>query len=537
MIAGMTAGVRQEPREAFRPRTPRRPRLPLLLALLVGIAGVGYRLALLLADAPPTNSDEATMGLAALHIAHGQDFPVWFYGQAYMGTLEAYLAAPFFAAAGPSVLALRLPTLALYALFLALVWRLTRRLGGDRWFALLVVGFLALGSDRIVKNQLIAGGGYPELNPAGVGLALLTLGLCADRPVARLPRWAAWGFISGLMIWVDPLLLPYILATGAVLVRWRHRELAGRAGLVMLGALLLGAAPMLVDSVRHGRNPLAAVLAAGGGETTASWGERLHGGLMLGPPLGMGLCSPSHCATWQLWWSAVFPILLVVAALTAWRTLSAPASPSAAALAEKLSASAAVRLALVVGAAGVLAAYTVSNAAGLTPVESARYLSCLAIATPALLWPLWSAARRRTGAARVAAIAVLAALLGTTAVATVGAIGTVPATHAEAARHRALVDTLLGLGVRHVRGDYWTCNRLTFASGEDVVCAVVDDELRPGFDRYPAYRRAVERATDPAWVAADGSPLAARLDPRLGPAPGDLRLVAVDGWRIYLPRP
>ncbi|PWU43235.1 DUF423 domain-containing protein [Micromonospora globispora] len=533
----MTAGVRQEPREAVRPRAPRRPRLPLLLALLVGVAGVGYRLALLLADAPPTNSDEATMGLAALHIARGQDFPVWFYGQAYMGTLEAYLAAPVFAVAGPSVLALRLPTLALYALFLALVWRLARRLGGDRWFALLIVGFLALGSDRIVKNQLIAGGGYPELNPAGVGLALLTLDLCAGRPVARLPRWAAWGLISGLMIWVDPLLLPYILATGAVLVMWRHRELAGRAGLVMLGALLVGAAPMLLDSVRHGRNPLAAVLAAGGGEATASWAERLHGGLVLGPPLGMGLCSPGHCAPWQLWWAAVFPIVLVAATLTAWRTLSASASASPLAETVSASAAAAVRLALVMGAAGVLAAYTVSNAAGLTPVESARYLSCLAIATPALLWPLWSAARRRTGAARVAAIAVLAALLGTATVATAGAMGTVPATHAEAARHRALVDTLLELGVRHARGDYWTCNRLTFASGEDVVCAVVDDELRPGFDRYPAYRRAVQRATDPAWVAADGSPLAARLDRRLGPARGELRLVAVDGWRIYLPRP
>src|SRR5512139_1979664 len=102
MITGMTAGVRQEPREATRPRTPRRPRLSVLAALLVGLAGIGYRLALLLAAAPPTNSDEATMGLAALHIARGEDFPVWFYGQAYMGTLEAYLAAPLFAVAGPS---------------------------------------------------------------------------------------------------------------------------------------------------------------------------------------------------------------------------------------------------------------------------------------------------------------------------------------------------------------------------------------------------------------------------------------------------
>ncbi|WP_244933242.1 DUF423 domain-containing protein [Micromonospora tulbaghiae] len=579
----MTAGVREEPREAVRPRTPRRLPLPTLLALLVGFAGVGYRLALLFADVPPTNSDEATMGLAALHIARGEGFPVWFYGQAYMGTLEAYLAAPLVALAGPSVLVLRLPTLALYALFLLLSWRLTRRLGGDRWYALLVVAVLALGADRVVKNQLIAGGGYPELNPAGAALALLTVGLCVRGPGARLPRWAAWGLISGVLLWVDPLILPYVLTLGVLLVARRRRELAGRAGLVLAGALLLGAAPMLVDSIRHGRNPVTAVLAAGGSGAAADWTDRLHGALVLGPPLAMGFCSPGRCATWQLWWAVAFPVLLVLAALTAWHTLRrASGRPGSA-----VRVSAGVRLALLGGAAGVLAAYAVSNAAGQTPIESSRYLSCLAVAVPALLWPLWQAARplarprqlaevaasdpltqrqlaevaasegggyghlpevesiKATGgrtagpkarAAGVGAVAVLAGVLGTGAAATVEVIRAAPAVHAEAHRHRSLVDTLGALGVRHVRGGYWTCNRLTYATGENVLCAVVEDDLRPGFDRLPAYRREVAADPGAAWVAPAGSPLAARLDERLGTESGALDVVTVAGWRIYLPR-
>lgn len=549
MITGMTAGVREEPRETVRSRTPRRLPLPTLLAVLVGFAAVGYRLALLFADVPPTNSDEATMGLAALHIARGDGFPVWFYGQAYMGTLEAYLAAPLIALAGPSVLVLRLPTLALYALFLLLSWRLTRRLGGDRWYALLVVAVLALGADRVVKNQLIAGGGYPELNPAGAALALLTVGLCVTGAGARLPRWAAWGLIAGVLLWVDPLILPYVLTLGALLVAWRWRELAGRAGVVLAGALLLGAAPMLVDSLRHGRNPVSAVLAAGGTGAAADWANRLYGGLVLGPPLAMGFCSPGRCATWQLWWALAFPLLLLLAAFTAWHTLrrtwGGPRSV------ERVSAG--VRLALLGGAAGVLAAYAVSNAAGRTPIESSRYLSCLAVAVPALLWPLWQAVRplaevesikatggRAAGArARVAgvgALAVLAGVLGTGAATTVEVIRAAPAVHAEADRHRSLVDTLGALGVRHVRGGYWTCNRLTYATGENVLCAVVEDDLRPGFDRLPAYRREVAADPDAAWVALAGSPLAARLDARLGPEPGALDVVTVAGWRIYLPR-
>ncbi|WP_167545744.1 DUF423 domain-containing protein [Micromonospora aurantiaca (nom. illeg.)] len=575
----MTAGVREEPREAVRPRTPRRLPFPTLLALLVGFAGVGYRLALLFADAPPTNSDEATMGLAALHIARGDGFPVWFYGQAYMGTLEAYLAAPLVALAGPSVLVLRVPTLALYALFLLLSWRLTRRLGGDRWYALLVVAVLALGADRVVKNQLIAGGGYPELNPAGAALALLTVGLCLTGAGARLPRWAAWGLVAGVLLWVDPLILPYVLTLGALLVARRWRELAGRAGVVLAGALLLGAAPMLVDSIRHGRNPVTAVLAAGGTGTPADWADRLHGALVLGPPLAMGFCSPGRCATWQLWWAVVFPVLLVLAAFTAWHTLrrtsGGPGSP------ERVQAG--VRLALLGGAAGVLGAYAVSNAAGQTPIESSRYLSCLAVAVPALLWPLWQAARplaahpfaarrltarrqlaevaaseeggyrhlpevesikaagglpagRRARMAGVGALAVIAGVLGTGVAATVDVARTAPGVHAEADRHRSLVDTLGALDVRNVRGGYWTCNRLTYATGENVLCAVVDDDLTPGFDRLPAYRREVAADPDAAWVAPAGSPLAARLDERVGAESGTLDVVTVAGWRIYLPR-
>ncbi|WP_444948390.1 hypothetical protein [Micromonospora ureilytica] len=559
----MTVGVREQPRGAGspRPRPGARPGLVGWLTGLAVLAGVGYRLWLLLHAAPPTNSDEATMGLAALHIARGEGFPVWFYGQQYMGTLEAYLAAPVFAVAGgPSLLGLRLPTLALYALFLLLTWRLTLRLTGDRWFGLLVVALLALGSDRIVKNQLIAGGGYPEMNAAGAALALLAVALATGRPERRsadtwrpgwrLVRWATWGFLAGLMLWVDPLVLPYVAAIGAVLVGCCRRELWGAAGALLGAAATLGAAPLLLHSLLTGRNPLHAVLAAGGANASAGWADRLHGGLVLGPSLGMGFCSPGRCATWQLWWALVLPLLLVIAGVAAWRALRTPGPGPAPVAPGAVSPHvvAAIRLALLLAAVATLGAYTVSSSAGLTPVESARYLSCLLISLPALLWPVWTAARHGLGRSgtgrhgigsaltRSVAVVALAATLGTAAHATWRAAETVPATRAAEARHSELVSTLRQLGVRHVRAGYWTCNRLTFASAEQVVCAVVDDTLRPGFDRYPAYRREVDSAAAPAWVAPAGSPLAEVLDERQRVSPGSLDLVIIEGWRIYLPR-
>ncbi|MFG1871062.1 hypothetical protein [Micromonospora arborensis] len=577
----MTAGVRHQSRGAGQPcfRPEARPGVVGWLTGLAVLVGVGYRLWLLAYATPPTNSDEATMGLAALHIARAEDFPVWFYGQQYMGPLEAYLAAPVFAlAGGPSLLGLRLPTLALYVLFLLLAWRLTRRLTGDRWFGLLVVALLALGSDRVVKNQLIAGGGYPEMNAAGMALAVLAVDLAGgrpgwrsagtERPGWRLTRWAVWGFLAGLMVWVDPLVLPYVVALGAVLVGFCRRELRGAAGALLGAAAVLGAAPLLLDSLLAGRNPLHAVLAASGANASAGWADRLHGGLLLGPALGMGFCGPGQCATWQLWWALALPLLLALAAATAWWTLrrsstnpttlsgvaSLPGHASSAGPAEPASSAgpagrvaAAIWLALVLAAVGTLGAYTVSSSAGLTPVESSRYLSCLLISLPALLWPVWATARgglrqsaadrRGVGAlARPLALALLVATLGTAGHATWQAARTAPANRAAEARHAELVTTLRQLGVRHVRAGYWTCNRLTFATAEQVVCAVVDDALRPGFDRYPAYRREVDGAAAPAWVAPTGSPLAHTLDERLRAAPGSLDLVTIDGWRIYLPR-
>ena len=174
------------------------------VALALGLAGLGYRIFAVLRGIPPTNSDEGTIGLAALHIADGRAFPVYFYGQHYMGTLEAYLAAPIVALTGPSVLALRVPNLVLYAVFLLVMWLLTRRLY-TAWFATFVVGVLALGSDRILRNQLIAGGGYPEINPAGAALVLLSVVLATRRSI---PLYGLFGLIAGLMVWDDQLVAP-----------------------------------------------------------------------------------------------------------------------------------------------------------------------------------------------------------------------------------------------------------------------------------------------------------------------------------------
>jgi hypothetical protein len=65
-----------------------------LLLLIIG--AVLLRVVLISNGWPGINSDEATMGLNALHILTRGERPIFFYGQNYLGTIEAYLGAFFF---------------------------------------------------------------------------------------------------------------------------------------------------------------------------------------------------------------------------------------------------------------------------------------------------------------------------------------------------------------------------------------------------------------------------------------------------------
>src|SRR5690349_742054 len=70
----------------------------LFAALLV--AGMAYRVVLILRGWRALNSDEAVLGLMARHIAFHGEFPLFVWGVQYEGAFESYVAAPFFALFG-----------------------------------------------------------------------------------------------------------------------------------------------------------------------------------------------------------------------------------------------------------------------------------------------------------------------------------------------------------------------------------------------------------------------------------------------------
>lgn len=512
------------------------------MALLLGTAGVGYRLVLMLFTIPASNSDEATFGLAALHIAAGTERPVFLYGQQYMGTVESYLAAPLLGLLGPSWPVLRLPLLALYALFLWLIHRLTRRIGSP-WFATLIVGLLALGPERVVRDQLTVVGGRPEGKVAVLLMLLVVVGLARQTIRHRRLAVGLFGLLAGVSFWSDWLILPYVGATTLALLWAARRDLLGWAGALLVAGFTLGIAPMIgyYRTAGPGSDPLSVlrgVIYAADDEPSPPLVQRFSGAVLEGVPLATGLCPAPGCGRWTEWFGLLYLALLVIAtvvAVVAYRRAAGRAARVAPV----------VHLALVLGAALTLLSYARSPLAATDPLGNARYLALLHLSLPAVLWPPWQAAvQALRGTAGVLgrlvgtlAAAFLAALAATALLVTVLFTTTDTAVaRADERAARGLADTLRAVGPHEVYGAYWTCNRLTFNTDEEVACGVLDDELAPGQNRYPAYWDRVAAADRPGYVVEIGSMQEQRLRRLLGDQADAAVVADVEKYRVYHPQ-
>ena len=530
---------------------------PGLVALVLGLVGIGYRLVLMLLTVPGSNSDEATFGLAAAHIAAGREWPIFLYGQHYMGVIESYLAAPLFAAFEPNWVLLRVPLLFLYAAFVYLMYRLTRRLYSP-WLATFTVGLFALGSERILRDQVTAVGGRPEVKPAVAALLLIALALGQHR--ASRHRWlsfGAFGLLTGLCVWTDWLILPYLAVAAIVLLIGCARELVGWSGLLLIGGFVLGVLPLIVDNLNAppGQDSLSVLsqVSAGEGPDTATV-DQLHGSVLIGIPLATGICLSTHCTGWQMAWGPLYLLLLLAATVLALLGLrrpapaAAPHSPAAGNPAVARRIRYVTQLALVVGAALTLAGYARSSLAASAPLASARYLSILQLSLPAVLWPVWLAARWAWRGIRAGPVArlparvgglvatgLLAALAATMVYTTVWLITDVPTIRTEERRSQALATVVRQAGIRYAYADYWTCNRLIFSSREQVICAVLGDSLRPGQDRYPDYPRQVNAAERPAFIFSTEEPADQAFQDLLRERGISAQTTEFGKYRIYQP--
>ena len=403
------------------------------------------------------------MDLMALHIANHGEHPIFFYGQEYMGPLEAYMGACLFQILGVSVFALRLGVIPFFALFLICMYFLTRLLY-TRPLALLTVLLLSLGSSDIVTRQLKAIGGYPEtfFFAAAIFLLASKIALSSYVPTPALfmqerrKRWLLYGllgFIVGLALWVDQLILPFVATTGLLLLLFCRRDLFSYAGVCALLGIVMGALPLLyynltsplehnslvvlVNLQRSGIDDLAARHIPRVQQLIGAFFISLPAITALNPlctienfPL-FGRVTPQnlHCTLVQGGWALGYTVLWIWATVLAgygvWQVFSRAnllaskdLKHTGSMLAILISGPAlsrrklfqkilqpqvdwsyaerqacikqCARLLLLLSAMLSFALYATSPGAALSPATNTRYLICMLVALPAVLCPLWN---------------------------------------------------------------------------------------------------------------------------------------------------
>jgi hypothetical protein len=287
--------------------------------------GAGLKVILLLFQVVPFNSDEAIVALMAKHIIDGAR-PTFFYGQAYMGSLDAFLVAAGFLLFGEQVWVVRLVQGILYLGTLLTTGWIGKKSFGSHSIGILAAWFLAIPTVNVTLYTTVSLGGYGEM--LLLGNLILLAGLYIIEYLNE-SRWSqairlslVYGILTGLGIWAFGLTLVYSLPVGIYLVvklwglirKAPEAKIGGLEGWkILIGVLatalmglIVGAAPWCLYAVNHGFAQLLGELQ--GGAIAGVEGlsgprqvlQHLVNFLLLGGTVIFGLRPP-----WEMRWLAL----------------------------------------------------------------------------------------------------------------------------------------------------------------------------------------------------------------------------------------
>ena len=211
----------------------------------------------------PPQADEIVQGYMTDDIVHLRNFPLYYYGQSFMGPVESYLLAPLVRIFGSDYGVVRLGNelfyLAFVILFLKIVSRLfDRETARPLFFLLSVAPFPVLFFTTVF--------GYGEILPLAL-LSLLFLLKTLSDPKASFQYAAVLGLISGLAFWCNPIFVIWLVPIGISLVGFtasgeRAKALVGFTAGSFVGLLpawcyaFQTGRPMFINTAGPGYSPL-----------------------------------------------------------------------------------------------------------------------------------------------------------------------------------------------------------------------------------------------------------------------------------------
>ena len=183
----------------------------ILLTLIIIVAAL-YRLDFLYALDFRIDSDEAIVGLMAKHLTEGSAFPVFYYGQHYMGSFEPWVASIFFELFGISAISLKLVPFCFSLLLIPVVFLLGKECGGNNT-GLISAMYIACAPPVLAVWSSMARGGFIETVLLSA-LALLVFVRWLQDSKPSLLRIFILGLIAGFGWWTNNQIIYVMCATG-----------------------------------------------------------------------------------------------------------------------------------------------------------------------------------------------------------------------------------------------------------------------------------------------------------------------------------
>ncbi|PKO18473.1 MAG: hypothetical protein CVU39_03270 [Chloroflexi bacterium HGW-Chloroflexi-10] len=213
--------------------------LSLLLILFIMIL---IRSILLINESIPFNSDEAIVGLMAKHILLGER-PVFFYGQAYMGSLDAYLVAFGFAVLGKHIWVIRIVQIILYSLTLSFIYFTVNIVFENLKAAFFTALIMVVAPVNVILYTTASLGGYGEALFLGCAAILITSVLLKQAKKSEGSNYFLFfllGLATGLGIWANALSMIFTIPCILVLLLHEIRQ-SPKMFFVVSGILFISA--------------------------------------------------------------------------------------------------------------------------------------------------------------------------------------------------------------------------------------------------------------------------------------------------------
>lgn len=223
-----------------------------LLLLVIGFIVISLSSRALTVLSPELWFDEVMVGLFSLHILKGE-FPLFYYGQNFMGTIEGYLNAPFFLLGNPSPFILEFVSTIFSIGFLFLNWLISKKIFG-KVVAIFSSFLLSVPPLFLMRWVHEVRGPYPLTLIFGTLLLLVTVHLIVDTPSKdkKLLLFAALGLLAGSGWWENYLIIAYILPVGIFLFIQDPKIIISRYLVIIFTFFIIGSLPLWIFQASHG---------------------------------------------------------------------------------------------------------------------------------------------------------------------------------------------------------------------------------------------------------------------------------------------